>query len=68
VGAALFGAIAGLTFHALSTWHPPRPAPQRAKQPPPPVRVFTYRSASVTGELITVGGTMIAARNAWVES
>ncbi|MEV0226273.1 hypothetical protein [Streptomyces sp. NPDC050704] len=68
VGAILFGAIAGLTFHALSTWRPPRPAPQRAKQPPPPVMVFTYRSASVTGELITVGGTVIAARNAWVES
>ncbi|MEV0227805.1 NAD(P)/FAD-dependent oxidoreductase, partial [Streptomyces sp. NPDC050704] len=31
VGAILFGAIAGLTFHALSTWRPPRPAPQRAK-------------------------------------
>ncbi|MBG0852172.1 NAD(P)/FAD-dependent oxidoreductase [Streptomyces spinoverrucosus] len=31
VGAALFGATAGLTFHALSTWRPPRPAPQRAK-------------------------------------
>ncbi|MEU3300185.1 NAD(P)/FAD-dependent oxidoreductase [Streptomyces sp. NPDC006678] len=31
VGAALFGAIAGLTNHALSAWLPPRPAPQRAK-------------------------------------
>ncbi|WP_328423915.1 NAD(P)/FAD-dependent oxidoreductase [Streptomyces sp. NBC_00443] len=31
VGAALFGAIAGLTFHALSAWFPPRLAPQRAK-------------------------------------
>ncbi|MGW1489994.1 NAD(P)/FAD-dependent oxidoreductase [Streptomyces sp. NPDC002402] len=31
VGAALFGAIAGLAFHALSVWRPPRPAPQRAK-------------------------------------
>ncbi|MFI1398317.1 NAD(P)/FAD-dependent oxidoreductase [Streptomyces sp. NPDC020681] len=31
VGAALFGATAGLTFHALSVWRPPRPAPQRAK-------------------------------------
>ncbi|MFD9036643.1 NAD(P)/FAD-dependent oxidoreductase [Streptomyces sp. NPDC059567] len=31
VGAALFGAISGLVFHALSTWLPPRPAPQRAK-------------------------------------
>ncbi|WP_328873614.1 NAD(P)/FAD-dependent oxidoreductase [Streptomyces sp. NBC_00287] len=31
VGAALFGATAGLAFHALSVWRPPRPAPQRAK-------------------------------------
>ncbi|WP_406414254.1 NAD(P)/FAD-dependent oxidoreductase [Streptomyces sp. NBC_01614] len=31
VGAALFGAIAGLSFHALWAWFPPRPAPQRAK-------------------------------------
>ncbi|MFJ3977861.1 FAD-dependent oxidoreductase [Streptomyces sp. NPDC090021] len=31
VGAALFGAITGLVFHTLSTWLPPRPAPQRAK-------------------------------------
>ncbi|MFG1670925.1 NAD(P)/FAD-dependent oxidoreductase [Streptomyces sp. Y7] len=31
VGAALFGAIAGLTFHALSARFPPRPAPQRAR-------------------------------------
>lgn len=31
VGAALFGAIAGLAFHALSARFPPRPAPQRAR-------------------------------------
>lgn len=31
VGAALFGAIAGLSFHALWARFPPRPAPQRAK-------------------------------------
>ncbi|WP_369275715.1 NAD(P)/FAD-dependent oxidoreductase [Streptomyces sp. R11] len=31
VGAALLGAIAGLSFHALSVRFPPRPAPQRAK-------------------------------------
>jgi hypothetical protein len=31
VGAALFGAVTGLVFHALSTWLPPRPALQRAK-------------------------------------
>ncbi|MCX4585620.1 NAD(P)/FAD-dependent oxidoreductase [Streptomyces sp. NBC_01481] len=31
VGAALFGAIAGLAFHALSVWRPPRPTPPRAK-------------------------------------
>ncbi|WP_326798222.1 NAD(P)/FAD-dependent oxidoreductase [Streptomyces sp. NBC_01808] len=31
VGAALFGALAGLTLHALSRWRPPRPEPPRAK-------------------------------------
>ncbi|MDI9889453.1 hypothetical protein QMZ92_35425 [Streptomyces sp. HNM0645] len=29
VGAALFGAITGLVFHALSNWFPQRPAPKR---------------------------------------
>ncbi|MEV0619276.1 NAD(P)/FAD-dependent oxidoreductase [Nonomuraea sp. NPDC050404] len=31
VGAALLGAIAGLVYHALFTWWPPKVAPQRAK-------------------------------------
>lgn len=31
VGACLFGATAGLAFHALSLWFPPRPAPEQAK-------------------------------------
>ncbi|MDT9691861.1 FAD-dependent oxidoreductase [Streptomyces sp. P9(2023)] len=31
VGAALFGALAGLAFHALSVLFPARPAPRRAK-------------------------------------
>ncbi|MFE7777973.1 NAD(P)/FAD-dependent oxidoreductase [Streptomyces sp. NPDC057445] len=31
VGAALSGTIAGLAFHALSAWRPPRPAPRRTK-------------------------------------
>ncbi|GAA4084197.1 NAD(P)/FAD-dependent oxidoreductase [Streptomyces shaanxiensis] len=31
VGAALFGATAGLVRHALATWFPPQPAPPRAK-------------------------------------
>ncbi|MFI1398224.1 NAD(P)/FAD-dependent oxidoreductase [Streptomyces sp. NPDC020681] len=31
VGAALSGALAGLTLHALALWRPPKPAPARTK-------------------------------------
>ncbi|WP_446045453.1 hypothetical protein [Streptomyces olivaceus] len=77
LGRLLFGIFAGLLGGAVvsvvsvvtdPSSIPWAAEPQQATQPPLPVWTPAHRSATVTGERITVGVTVVMPENAWVKS